>query len=88
MSAISRCSARIARLENRVWGGPAVAKIVRLIERASDEELDELDYSGAITTMAQRLGDRQLHRLIEELEAMQLRLLATGEQDDMALGVC
>jgi len=53
-----------------------------MIERASDEELDRLNAGGAngeLGRMARRLGDRQLDRLISELEQMRLRLL--GEVD-------
>jgi hypothetical protein len=79
---VTRLAARVVRLENYCGGGLAVGRIVAMIERASDEELDRLNAGGAngeLGRMARRLGDRQLDRLISELEQMRLRLL--GEVD-------
>jgi hypothetical protein len=62
---------RVATIENRCFGGPAVARIVGIFRRASDEELDRLLTDGQLARMAERLNDRELDRLIAELKAMQ-----------------
>ena len=64
---MSRYFARVKRLENRL-GGPAVTRIIRLVERVNDEELNRLNESGDLDRLAQRLSDRQLDLLINEFQ--------------------
>jgi len=74
---VSRLSARVVRLENYFGGGPAVARIIRVIENSSDAELARLNEGGVhsrLSQMAKGLSDRQLVYLIDELKAMRARL--------------
>jgi hypothetical protein len=77
---VTRLAARVVRLENYNTGGAAVARIVGMIERADDEELDRLNQSGELARMARRLGNRQLDRLIHELQQMLIK--AKGDPDN------
>jgi hypothetical protein len=68
---VTRLHGRIAEIENRCLGGHAVARILGILRRASDEELYRLLKDGRLARMAERLDDRELGRLIAELRAMQ-----------------
>jgi hypothetical protein len=68
---VTRFHWRVAKIENRCFGGPAVARIVGILRRASDEELDLLLTDGRLARMVEQLNDRELDRLIAELTAMQ-----------------
>jgi hypothetical protein len=68
---VTRLQLRVARLENGCFGGRAVARIVGILQRASDEELDRLLTDGRLARMVERLNDHELDRLIAEMKAMQ-----------------
>jgi hypothetical protein len=61
---------RVAEIENRCLGGSAVARLLGILRRASDEELYRLLKDGGLARMAERLNDRELDQLIAELKAM------------------
>jgi hypothetical protein len=67
---VSRLHRRIAEIEKRCLGR-AVARILGILRRASDEELSRLLNDGRFARMAERLDDRELDRLIAEVKAMQ-----------------
>lgn len=61
---------RLGRIETRCSGGRRVAAILRKIKQADDEELCWMLKNGQLETMANRLSDSQLVKLIGELELM------------------
>ena len=86
---MSRLSGRVIRLENKLAGGPAVARIVRLIEAAlANEEAHSRLASGELEAMVSRLNDNQLDKLIEEVQAMQRREAAPGNSNDESTAIC
>jgi hypothetical protein len=67
----SRLDWRVRRIEAVCGGGSAVGRIVRRIQRASNEELAAMLADGRLNAMAERLSDQQLDRLIAELKTLQ-----------------
>ena len=59
---------RLGRIETRCSGGRRVAAILRKIKQADDEELCWMLKNGQLETMANRLSDSQLVKLIGELK--------------------
>jgi hypothetical protein len=59
---------RLERIETRCSGGRRVAAILRKIKQADDEELCWMLKNGQLETMANRLSDSQLVKLIGELK--------------------
>jgi hypothetical protein len=65
-----RLHRRVAKIEDRCFGGRAVARIVSILQRASDEELYWLVKDGRVARMVERLSERELGRLIAETKAL------------------
>jgi len=69
---VSRLDSRVVKLEDRFVGeSRAVARIVGILRRASDEELVWSLKDGRFARVAERLNDRELDRLWAELKRMQ-----------------
>ena len=67
---MSRLPWRVQKIENRCGDSRAVAAIVNRISQASNRELYEMIHGGILESMAKRLSDDQLGRLIERCKKM------------------
>jgi len=67
---MSRLHSRVQKIEKYCGQSRAVIKIVNKIQRASDQQLDNIIQNGQLLRMAERLNDQELDQLIDLCEEM------------------